>query len=659
MIRILQQDNRITKAIFAVIIGAAIIAMVVTLVPGIFDNGASNDSSVYATVRAPGLLGRYSGDSKTVKMDTVNRIVAAQMERQHLPQMYSMIFVPQVERQLVAQAVLAREAERLGLGASDSDVRRELQTGQLGQYIYPNGQFIGYDQYISFVQSAFNTSVAEFEAEVKSDLELQRLEAMVTNGLTVSDEAVRNEYRTQGTKVKFDYAVISSSDLKKTINPSDADLQTFFTQNAPKYATAVPETRKIEFFAFDASSLKDQAAVTDADVQSYYNQHLTQYKVEAQVQTRHILVPVAHGADAKTESAAKAKAQDALNQVKAGGNFAELAKKYSEDPGSKDKGGELPMIPTAQLDPAYAKAAMALNPGQTSDLVRSQFGYHIIQTIAKQAAGVKPLSAVKDQIMPLLTQQKSGAALQAFANQLASDAKSNGMQKTADAHGMHLTTTDYVGRSGSIPSLADSTSLLTQAFTVAKGAAPATASTGEGYAVFQVDDIHAAHAPAFADYKPTILNDYRDQKAPELLNTQLNKLAEQAKVSNDLKKAAAALNIPVKSSDLVGKDGQVPDVGSMAGQAAVAFSLPKGGISGPINTGPNGIVLQVSDKQEPTADDIAKNFSATREKLLSTERQEYFNAYGETLVAQYEKAGAVVLSQKAPATPSPFGPSRR
>ena len=177
--------------------------------------------------------------------------------------------------------------------------------------------------------------------------------------------------------------------------------------------------------------------------------------------------------------------------------------------------------------------------------------------------------------------------------------------------------------------------------------------------MFQVDDIRAAHAPAFADYKTTILNDYRDQKAPELLNTQLAKLADQAKVSNDLKKAAAAMNIPVKTSDLVGKDGQVPDVGSMAGQAAVAFSLPKGGISGPINTGPQRHRVAGRRQAGASADDIAKNFTATREKLLSTERQEYFNAYGETLVAKYEKAGAVALSQKAAATPSPFGPARK
>ena len=246
--------------------------------------------------------------TRPVKMDTVNRIVAAQMERQHLPQMYSMIFVPQVEQQLVAQAVLAREAERLGLGANDTDVRRELQTGQLRPiHLSRTASSLARTSTSASCSQLSTHHVADFEGEVKSDIELQRLEAMVTGGLTVSDEAVRTEYKTQGTKVKFDYAVISASDLKKTINPSDADLQTFFTQNAPKYATAVPETRKIDFFAFDASnSLKNQPAVTDADVQAYYNQHQSQYKVDEQVQTRTSLMPVARGADAKTDAAAKA-----------------------------------------------------------------------------------------------------------------------------------------------------------------------------------------------------------------------------------------------------------------------------------------------------------------------------------------------------------------
>jgi peptidyl-prolyl cis-trans isomerase D len=149
-----------------------------------------------------------------------------------------------------------------------------------------------------------------------------------------------------------------------------------------------------------------------------------------------------------------------------------------------------------------------------------------------------------------------------------------------------------------------------------------------------------------------VLEDYREQKAPELLNAQLIKLADRARVLNDLKKAAAEMNVPVKTSDLVTKDSQVPDVGSMAGPGAAAFTLAKGQISGPINTGPNGVILQVTDKQEPTADEIAKGLGATRDKLLQTRRNELFNTYAEQLLATYTKSGAIVQTQKkTPASP--------
>jgi len=654
MIRILQQDNRLTKAIFALVIGAAIITMVITLVPGIFDNGASNNPAVYATIHTPGIFGKILGGTAQVQTAEVQRQTMQQLQQQHLPEQYAPLLIGRIGQQQVERKVLGLEANRLGLQVSDDDLRTFLRTGTLSQYLFPGGKFIGQDQYINFVQQYFGISVTDFENEVKSDLELQRLQSLVTGGVTVSDSAVRADYMQQGTKVKFDYAVILSSDIKKTINPSDSDLQAFFKQNAARYANAVPETRKLELFSFDASNLPGgKPQVSDADVQAYYNAHQDQYKVAEQVKTRHILVAVAKGADAKTDAAAKAKAEDILKQIKAGGNFADLAKKNSDDPGSKDQGGELPLMPTSGFVPEYSKAAMALNPGQTSDLVRTQFGYHIIQTEQKDEAHAKSLAEVKDTIIPLLEQQKAGAAEQNYANELAGEAKKNGMQKTADAHSLHLVTTDYIGHDGVIASLADSSSVLTQAFTVTKGAAPAAASTGEGYAVFQVDDIKAAHAPDFADYKPHILDDYRAQKTPEILNSELIKLADRAKVLNDLKKAAAEMNLPLKTSDLVGRDAQVPDLGALTGPASVAFSLPKGGISGPINEGPGGGVLQLVDKQEPTADDIAKNLPASREKLLNAQREEVFNVFVGSLMDKYEKAKAIVYSAKQPA--SPFG----
>jgi peptidyl-prolyl cis-trans isomerase D len=288
-------------------------------------------------------------------------------------------------------------------------------------------------------------------------------------------------------------------------------------------------------------------------------------------------------------------------------------------------------------------------------VIKTQFGYHILQVEDKKTAHLRPLSEVKDEIVPVLEQQRVGAAEQTYASQLAADAKKNGLEKAAASRGLHAVTTDYVAKDGVIAGLADASGLLTQAFTVVKGADPASVSTGDGFAVFQVQDIKAAHAPAFADYKTHIVDDYREQQVPLLLNTQLNKLADRAKVLNDLKKAAAEMNIPLKTSELVGRDAQVPEIGAMSGPASVAFSLNKGGISNAINLGRTGVVLDVTDKQEPTAEDIAKNFDQTREQLLNDQREEIFRVYVGTVTKKYEDAGAVRYSKKQQGPALPVG----
>jgi len=657
MIRILQQDNRITKIIFAVIIGFAVITMVITLVPGIFDNASTNDAAVFATVKQPGFFGRTFGESTPIKTVEVNQLASRQLQQQHFPDALLPYFIPRAGQILVQRAILKHEADRMNLQVSDEDLRRELQTGPFAQYLFPNGNYIGDDAYMNFVQSAFQTTRGDFESQVKSDMELNRLQALITGGVTVSDNAVREAYKVDGTKVKFDYAVISSDDLRKTINPSDAELQDFFKKNAARYATAVPETRKIEYVSFDTSNLPGgKPQISDADVQAYYNAHQDQYQVKEQVKVRHILIAVPAGADAKTDAAAKAKAEDILKQIKAGGNFADLASKNSDDPGSKTQGGELGWLDRGKTVPEFDKEAFTLAPGQTSDLVKTQFGYHILQVEEKKTAHLRPISEVKAEIVPVLEQQRAGAAEQTFASSLATDAKKNGLDKAAAAKGLHVVTTDFVAKDGVIPGLADGAPLLTQAFSVVKGADPAPVATGDGFAVFQVVDIKPAHAPEFADYKSHILEDYREQQLPQLLSAQLNKLDDRAKVLNDLKKAAAEMNIPLKTSDLVGKDGQVPDLGAMSGAGSVTFSLAKGAISGPINAGRVGVVLSVIDKQEPTADDIAKNFAATREKLLNDQREEIFRIYIGELTQRYEKSGAVRFSKKQAAPGgTPFG----
>jgi peptidyl-prolyl cis-trans isomerase D len=657
MIRILQQNNKATKVIFAVIIGFAVVTMVITLVPGIFDSvGSSSDPNTFATVHEPGFIGKVFGETETVTRPEIARAVQQQMQGRQVPPYLMPYFESQAGNQLVQLAILKIEGDRRGLEVSDEDLRRVLHQGQFGQVLFPGGNYIGDDKYMDFIQNQFGMTRGEFEGLLKKEIEQGRLQSLITGGVTVSDNEVRDSYRTSGTKVKFDYAVLSSDDISKTLNPSDSDLQTFFKNNAPRYVTAIGESRKLQYLSFGIDQVPGgKPQVTDAEVQAYYNSHLPAYTVKEQVKARHILISVPQGADAKTDAAAKAKAEDLLKQIKAGGNFAALAAANSDDPGSKTTGGELGTFTRGKMVPEFEKAAFSLQPGQTSDPVKTSFGYHLIQVESKDAAHTKTVDEVKGEILPLLQQQKLGTVEQNFANTLAAEAKKDGIEKTAAAHNLHAITTDYLAKDGTIAGVSDGTAMLSQAFTTNKGAAPAVASTGDGFAIFQVLDVKAPHAPTFDEYKSHILADYREQQVPQMLVAQLSKLAERAKALNDLHKAAAEMNIPVKSSDLVGKDGQVPDLGAMSGQASVAFTLAKGAISGPINTGRIGSVLQLTDKQEPSADDIAKNLGQTRETMLNSKRSEVFNIYLGTLTDKYKKAGAIRI-KAAPATPgAPLG----
>ena len=171
-----------------------------------------------------------------------------------------------------------------------------------------------------------------------------------------------------------------------------------------------------------------------------------------------------------------------------------------------------------------------------------------------------------------------------------------------------------------------------------------------------MQDVKGAHAPDFDTYKQHIADDYREQQVPQLMSEQLAKVDARAKATNDLKKAAAEANLPVKTSDLVGHDGQVPDLGALSGAASVVFTLPKGQISGPINTGRTGAVLVVTDRQEPDAQEIAKNFNQTRDQLLNAQREDIFRVYLGNVTEKYQKSGAVRLSKRASSAPaSPFG----
>lgn len=648
MIRFLQRDNRFTKALFVVIIGAASVSMVVYLIPGLTGQSASG-ADTFAVVY-PHWYSRLFSSGTVISQQKVAQLASQRVQQQYPqyagnPMIMNMI-EPQVGQQLVQQQILLEEAGKLGIHVNDDDVRHFLQTGPPASVLYPNGNFIGKEKYAALIENRFNIPVSEFEDSVKQDISMHRLQSLITAGVTVNDKDVRDFYRKNNVKIKFDYAVISSDDIKKQINPSDADLEAFFKKNTARYATAVPEQRAIEYFAFTPNDVPGGIQQpTQQEIQQYYTAHQSEYSAPEQARARHILIKVAQGADAKTDAAAKAKAEALLKQIDGGANFADLAKKNSDDPGSKDSGGELGFAQRGRMVPEFDKAIFTQKIGDTK-IVKTQYGYHIVQVEERQAAHSQALNEVLPTIQAALIRQKSAAAQQNYAQTLTSEAIKNGLDKTAAAHHLQLVTTPPLAERGTIAGLPDSASILTKAFQAKKGDPAQSAPTGEGYAIFQVIGTTPAHAPTFADWKSHVADDYRAEQTPALLRQKTNDLATQAKSSNDLAKAAKAVGATVKTSELVGETGQVPDFGSVGQIAPQLFDMAPGAISGPINSGRTGVVAKILEKQEPSADEIAKNFDQTRDQILEQRRGEAFQVFASNIIDDYKKNKRVLYNAK-------------
>ena len=646
MIRFLQQDSRLVKGIFIALISITAILMVITLVPGIFQDAASTGDT-YAIVHSDSIFGRMLGDSTDVHLTQVQQVAQRMQQQNHYPDFVLPFLMQRAGQALVERAVLVQEAGRMGLTVTDSDVQNELMHGPFAPALFPGGKFIGEERYDDFVQNNFNMSRTDFEQQLKEEILINRLEAFITGGLTVPNSTVRSEYLKQATKVKFQYAVLSDAELRKQITPSDAELKTFFQQNAARYRTAIPETRKVQYVSFALNQVPGGVPqVSGADVQQYYNDHHQQFQVPEEVRVRHILIKVPTNANAQVVAAAKAKAEDILKQLKAGGNFADLAKKYSDDPGSKTQGGELGFIQHGATVPAFDQTAFSLQPGQLSSVIRTQFGFHILQVEEKQPAHLKPVDDVHDLILANLTQQAQAKAAQEYAAKLQAQAAQVGLQKMADQNHLQIVTTDPLQQSGVVPGLADGTQLLKGAFTTKPGAAPQSASTGEGYAIYQVLNVVPAHAPTFDAYKAHILEDFRDQQIASLLHNRTQQLAVKAR-EDGLEKAAKEVGATVLTSDLVDGSGQVPQLGDMSTQGAVAFTLQPGQISGPIYTERSGVVLKLLDKQAPTEAQIQQNMDSTRDKLVQQRRETAFSVFATSLEQRFIQRGLIHYNKKA------------
>jgi peptidyl-prolyl cis-trans isomerase D len=648
MIRFLQTEGPVKKIVLSGLLLLICGAMAITLIPGVGNND---------TLSKPGVIAKVNGEEVTAEQVRETAREMAQQQAQQYGAQASMIMsflisqdTPRAAEQLIDKQALLADAQRMGLKSSPQEVKDELQHGRYAGVFFPGGNFIGEAEYQNLLQQ-HNLTPATFEDSVGKEIVISKLQTLITGGASVSDAAIRQEFVKQDTKVKFDYAVLKEDDIKKGLHPTAEELKAFYDSHLKSYTNSIPEKRKIKYVLLDTAKVQAGVQVTHDDLQAYYNQHRDQYRVAEQAKVSHILIKTPlPGADGKVDekgvAEAQKRAEDLLKQLKAGAKFEDLAKKYSEDPGSAKEGGSLGWIGKGRTVPEFEKAAFSLPKGQMSGLVKSSYGFHIIRVDDRQDAHMKTLDEVKGEIEPIVKQQKTQEIAQKQAEDLLQQAKTQGLDAAAAAKGVSVMTSDFFGRSDVVPGLGPSPQLMDAVFGAAEKTPPEMAATSQGFAVFQLLAVKPPSTPTFDEIRARVEVQFKSERASLLLSQKTQELSDRAKTEHDLKKAAKELGATVKTSDFVLPDGQVPDIGSMTGQASVAFSMKPGDISGPINSGANGVVISLVEVQAPTDADFAAKRDQIRDMLMQGKQQQIFELYVTNLRGQMEKSGKIKINQE-------------
>jgi peptidyl-prolyl cis-trans isomerase D len=634
MLRSIQQRdldrNRWVKISMAVILGVIIFTMVITLIPGLMNGNTGGD--------APDAIATVGGQSITVV--DFQREFEQTTRNQAIPPMLRGAYSKQVLDQMIFQRALEYEGDRLGMRVTDEEETQRIK--ELLPTAWSGSTWLK-DRYPTEVQTRFGMTVDQFESLLKDEMLTEKFHQMVTDGITVNSQEVAREFLWRNDKVKIAYSLIKPADLAASIYPSEPDLAAWFAKNSTRYQ--VPERRSARYALLDLSKLRAAAQVGDDALRAYYKDHIDEYKVENRAHVEHILFKTIGKTDAEIAEIHQ-KAEDVLKQAKHGADFADLAKKYSEDDATKPKGGDLGWIVDGQTVPEFQQAAFGLPKGSISDLVKTQYGFHIIKVLDRETAHTRTFDEVRDSILQPVLDQRVSAAAGTISNQMAAAVRQSDRQSLDDlARKFHLDVgeTPPVAATDPILPLGNSPELHSILFGLHTGELSQPLQIESGFVILTVKEVFPAHQGTLAEVHDRVLADYQKEKAVSLASARAQELSKRSQGGEDFEKAAKSLDLAVKTSDSFARAGSIPDVGS-AKQLAAAFRMSVGQVSAPTQVGENWIVFRDVAHDSPNPDEIAKQKDDIQQQLLQSKQTAAFEAFRTALLDRLKKKGKLTIN---------------
>lgn len=543
--------------------------------------------------------------------------------------------------QLIDDALLRHEAGRLGVAVGDGEVVAYITKMP---ELQEDGRF-SRERLEYFLRAQRDRG--EFEDDIRRSLLFERVRALVTDGVQVSDAELEERYRLDHEQVKLAFVRVNAAELTQAVTPTDEDLERHLAGHGDTYR--VPERVRVRYVAYRPADYDAEIQPTEGEIAEYYElEKDTRFATPEEVRARHILVKLPPDGGDEAKAAARREADDVLAQVRAGGDFAALAKEHSGDPGSAAKGGDLGFFPRERMAPAFENAAFGLDPGQVSDVVETPFGYHVIKVEERRAGGPKPLDDVRDEIVNTIRHER---ALTRAREQAEADRKAI-VRGTAFAEalaGRTIAETPLFAANETIPGLGRVAGFSEAAFALGEGEVSDLVETDDAIYLLTPTEQSPAHVPPLAEVRDRVAADTRRVRSEAAAKEKAEQLRVRA-AAVGLEQAAAEAGATVVETEpfdrraaTIGKLGPVPDLRTdafaLTAEAPVAAKV--------YSASGDAVVAVLRERIPADMSGFAADKDRLGESLLQQKRQTVLTAYMSFLKERAVRDGELEVERDA------------
>lgn len=512
--------------------------------------------------------------------------------------------------QLINRRILLMEAERIGLRATDTEVRQAILD-------YPafqdeTGTFIGADRYEQLLR-ANRMNAGEFEDSIRQDVLLGKLNDILAQTAYVSEADLEASYREQAERAQIRFVQLPVSQLQEPVTVTDAELETYFAEHQADYELG--ERRVVDYLLVDTVQLRRELEIPDEDLLAFYEANPDEFTREEQVRARHILLRVTPDRPAEQ---AERQLQEIRRQIETGGDFAALAREHSDDESNAERGGNLGFFGRGRMVKAFEDAAFGAQAGDLVGPVKTDFGYHLIEVQDHRAGGLQPFEQIKASVRSRLIGQRSQeigeAKIRDIAQRITTEqlTTTEQLETLAVEEGLQLKTTEPFGATDNIPGVGRAPDFMAAAFELEAGQASDAVKLPRGWAVLQLKEIQDPRLPELDEVKNEVRQAVELQAQKAAAATRLQQVRGAVEAGQTLEEAVADLNLEVQESGEFGRQGTITGLGANREVIEAALSLEAGQWGGPLESSQGAVLFEVTSRQKFDPAKFEEEKSATR-----------------------------------------------